>query len=90
MSNAKFPGLHATPAFRSIDQLSGEKARPPAFFAALAEADEHIADAETQAAELARLRDENAGLRNRIQELEDELDTLANTFAEAVAKACGL
>lgn len=46
MSRTVWPGLHAAPAFRSIDQLSGDNARPSAFFSALDEATRQAIDTE--------------------------------------------
>lgn len=81
----------SAPKTRTVCMLTGEKAaRPSAFFAALDEATQRITDVESQAAELARLREENHELKTRVEELEAELDAQADTFAEAVAKACGL
>ena len=57
------------PKFRSVCQLTGEKAEPTAFFRALSEADEFC----SELAELERLREENAALRARVTELEAEL-----------------
>ena len=56
---------------------------PSVFFKALAAAD-------VNGRELERLREENRELKTRVEELEAELDTQADVFAEAVAKACGL
>jgi hypothetical protein len=80
----------SAPKTRTVCMLTGEKAaRPSVFFAALNEATQRITDIESQAAELARLREENRELKTRVEELEAELDTQADTFAQAVAKACG-
>lgn len=61
------------PAFRSIDQLSGEQASSK-FFAALAEAD-------AQASELEALRVENAGLRCRNDELSAALSSVCEELS---------
>lgn len=57
------------PMFRSLDQLSGDKSPIPAML----DAADEIAG---QAADVERLRDENASLRCRVDELEDELEGL--------------
>lgn len=61
------------PAFRSIDQLSGEQASSK-FFAALA-------DADAQAAELEALRAENARLRRRNTELSAALGSMCEELS---------
>lgn len=81
----------SAPKTRTVCMLTGEKAaRPSAFFSALNEATQRVTDAESQAAELARLREENRELNTRVEELGAELDTQASAFADAVAKGCGL
>lgn len=80
----------SAPKVRTVCMLTGEKAAPSVFFSALDEATQRVTDAESTAAELARLREENHELKTRVEELEAELDAQADTFAEAVAKACGL
>ena len=47
-----WPGLHAAPMHREIDQLTGAR-RPSAFFRALDATDTKIAEAQRQAVELA-------------------------------------
>lgn len=73
----------SAPKMRTVCQLTGEVSRPSVFFKALAAAD-------VNGRELERLREENRELKTRVEELEAELDTQADVFAEAVAKACGL
>ncbi len=58
------------PAFRSICQLSGEQAQPSRVFAALADADAHLADDE-------RVRAELAAATTQIGTLIDEKSALA-------------
>jgi len=61
------------PPFRQVCQLTGEKAEPTQFFRALSEADNFCAERTETAVELERLREENASLRARVDELEAEL-----------------
>lgn len=58
----------AAPSFRSVCQLTGDVARPSAFFRALSEADYFCADL----VEVKQLRAENAALRRRLAELGEE------------------
>ncbi len=57
------------PLVRRVDQLIGEVSRPLKYWDALAVVDAANAEADANAAELERLREENDRLRCRLQEL---------------------
>jgi hypothetical protein len=62
------------PVFNSVNTRTGDIAdRPSKFWASLAVADEHLRSDDELAAACARLVQENASLRCRLDELEDEM-----------------
>jgi hypothetical protein len=71
----------SAPLARIVDQYSGRKATQ--FFKALSEADEFV----KEVADMERLRDENAELHIRVQELETELAAVRAERDTANAKA---
>jgi hypothetical protein len=77
----------AVPQFRSLDQLSGDvAARPSAFWAAWAEADERNAEFDRLARDNEMLVRQNEALLCRIQELTAEDDAKAETIGDLNAR----